>query len=368
MSSLHELIMGNAFKAFIENAQRETTNMQELALYSAKMAQTGEAEERQAQADQVRKMALYSYQKAQDAIAEQQMAEAENKQRLAMNEQAISSYDKFKNIGNTDSVKIGGLIPSLSIKDGKASFSLSTPSSSESKASFELSNEQNFIRDVQSGVSAEDLRVAYPGRSKDIDTLWRAGTVKSKAIPSSAVQQVPEGMVSKGVDEFGRPLGYAPKSAADIKAEQDMKVAEDQKKMSVDNLVASAQDTLNTISKIKSNMGEFGIRGVMYDPPGWKSRDWTNNLNKLKSQKIVDLMEQMKRVSKTGATGFGQLSEKELKVLETASTALEAGTPMEEAKVYLDNMEIAAKKIIAGSSKGAEQNIGGSKSFSNLWN
>lgn len=52
MASLHELIMGNAFKAFIENAQRETTNMQDLALYSAKLAQDKIAEEQKAEQSQ----------------------------------------------------------------------------------------------------------------------------------------------------------------------------------------------------------------------------------------------------------------------------------------------------------------------------
>jgi len=76
-----------------------------------------------------------------------------------------------------------------------------------------------------------------------------------------------------------------------------------------------------------------------------------NAIEKSDLQKIVDLIAEMKNVSKTGATGFGSLNKEELKVLQDASTALELGTPKEEAKVYLDNMEAAARKIINGSQK-----------------
>ena len=82
MANLHELIMGNAFKAFIENAQNETRNAQELALYSSKLAET--------------------------QIAEEQKAEQQRKQKAITTEQLL----KMKTPDNTDSETI------LSLGDG----------------------------------------------------------------------------------------------------------------------------------------------------------------------------------------------------------------------------------------------------------
>ena len=66
-------------------------------------------------------------------------------------------------------------------------------------------------------------------------------------------------------------------------------------------------------------------------------------------------MSEMKRVSKTGATGFGQLSEKELAVLQNASTALSSDLSPEDALELLDEMERIQKKFLSGSPAGRSQ-------------
>jgi len=283
-------------------------------------------------------------------VQEEQARVQKQRDQERQNKQAIENYNKA-----SGAIGSGRLIPKLTIKDDKYEFSASTPDASERKSQYELDKQIGFTQDVQSGLDAESLRVKYPNMTDDIDKLQVAGTVKSRGIPSSNQQNVagvvPEGMVSKGADALGRPLGYIPKSSSDIKAEKDMAADVERKKLAGEQIVEKAKDTLDTIKTIKKRMNEFGLRGVTYDPPGWEARDWTNNVNKLKSQKIVDLIAEMKNVSKTGATGFGSLNKEELKVLQDASTALELGTPKEEAKVYLDNMEAAARKIINGSQK-----------------
>ena len=57
-------------------------------------------------------------------------------------------------------------------------------------------------------------------------------------------------------------------------------------------------------------------------------------------------MSEMKSASKTGATGFGQLSNKELGVLQDASTALKRTLSPQDADKYLTKMENAAKKVL----------------------
>ena len=61
-------------------------------------------------------------------------------------------------------------------------------------------------------------------------------------------------------------------------------------------------------------------------------------LDFLKSNKILETINRMKSQSKTGATGFGQLSEAELLVLQQASTILSGGATQEQAIQALVNM------------------------------
>ena len=75
-------------------------------------------------------------------------------------------------------------------------------------------------------------------------------------------------------------------------------------------------------------------------------KQWESEFQRLISQRIIDLMGEMKRVSQTGATGFGQLSNKELGVLREASTALTRGMMPKEAAYYLDEMERIYSKVL----------------------
>jgi hypothetical protein len=114
----------------------------------------------------------------------------------------------------------------------------------------------------------------------------------------------------------------------------------------------TAQDTLDTIAKIKQGKRYFGAAGVIQPFPfEYSKKEWSNNLNKLLSQRVLDVMMSLKMASKTGATGFGQLSEKELKVLQDASTALKKNISEESAMEYLTKMENVAKKILTPSTK-----------------
>ncbi len=110
----------------------------------------------------------------------------------------------------------------------------------------------------------------------------------------------------------------------------------------------SAQDSLNTISEIEKGTGHFGLFGQLPSIPGTPRYTWETNINKLLSGKMIDLMTKMKEASKTGATGFGQLSEKEGQILREASTALKRGLAPEKAQEYLNNMKVMLQKVIEG--------------------
>jgi hypothetical protein len=58
-------------------------------------------------------------------------------------------------------------------------------------------------------------------------------------------------------------------------------------------------------------------------------------------------MASMKNASKTGATGFGQLNQGELKVLQDGATALKKTMSWDDAKLILDDMKVKLNKIIS---------------------
>ena len=108
----------------------------------------------------------------------------------------------------------------------------------------------------------------------------------------------------------------------------------------------SAQDALNSILEVEKGINKFGLTGQLPSFPGTPRATWEANVNKLLSGKIIDVMTQMKEASKTGATGFGQLSNKELSVLRESSTALKRWLPPQDAQKILNDMKIKLNKIV----------------------
>ena len=141
----------------------------------------------------------------------------------------------------------------------------------------------------------------------------------------------------------------------DLETKQgDIKV---QKAAKSEQVLNSALDFSNTIKEVKKGTKYFGAFGQIptLNPWGFERKEWEANINKLLSQKIVDLMNNMKQASRTGATGFGQLNRSELTLLQNASTALNKGLSPAQATKYLDAMEKMSNKIISG---GVEQATG----------
>jgi hypothetical protein len=98
----------------------------------------------------------------------------------------------------------------------------------------------------------------------------------------------------------------------------------------------TTQDTIDVIKQLADvdpKTGQLRLKSAtqnlygMRNPlapyfPGSDTATASGALERLKGRVIVDLMNEMKQQSRTGATGFGALSEKELSVLENAATQL----------------------------------------------
>jgi hypothetical protein len=129
------------------------------------------------------------------------------------------------------------------------------------------------------------------------------------------------------------------------------------KKIKSDFIIDQAKENLATIQEVKKGINYFGAYGMIPAIPSVQPEkyNWQVNIERLLAGKMIDLMTQMKEASKTGATGFGQLSEKEGQILREASTSLKKGLNPEDAMRYLDQMENALNKIIQ--SKTSKVNI-----------
>ena len=141
-----------------------------------------------------------------------------------------------------------------------------------------------------------------------------------------------------------------------ISKPEDLQKMQQQKEKS-SFIVEQAQGALNTINEVEKGIGHFGLFGQIPSIPGTPRYTWETNINKLLSGKMIDLMTQMKEASKTGATGFGQLSEKEGQILREASTALKRGLPPEKAQEYLNNMKSALQKVISNTGQPSQDDL-----------
>lgn len=134
--------------------------------------------------------------------------------------------------------------------------------------------------------------------------------------------------------------------------------AYEQKKLSIDKIKQSAQDRLNTIATIEKGINYFGpygktsslvtsIGGLNKEEYN-KRKTWENAVNRLLAQLGFDMMTELKNASRTGATGLGQLSEKEGEWLRQASTELTRDVSPERAKEILNEMKRLHKKVLQG--------------------
>lgn len=154
-----------------------------------------------------------------------------------------------------------------------------------------------------------------PDKQAKLDEDMQANQDRSQAIRDNATQNLASIKEAEKGKRFFGPMGGLPSIAA-----------------------PSTYSPFHIDQKGKPQLGgEYGDRKM-----------WESNVNQLLSQKVVELITKMKQASKTGATGFGQLSDKEGAILREASTALNKGLEPEQAMYYLNEMEKINQRILNG--------------------
>jgi hypothetical protein len=92
--------------------------------------------------------------------------------------------------------------------------------------------------------------------------------------------------------------------------------------------------------------GVPGIREIASGVSGGDISDKQAAFDRLRSQAMVNLINTMKTVSKTGATGFGSLSEAEGKILMNASAQLNQAQTEDQVKTILQGMRLRLNAIL----------------------
>jgi hypothetical protein len=318
-------------------------------------------------------------------LAEEQKSKAEQDAIAARNK----SFFEKGGVAN-DGRKIGNLVKQENYDATKGEYKINFRSMTprEEESAFDLQRKRDADNVLNSYVNGGINDVDFAKQAVTLymtdDQIERAVQARRKSsadligqqVSNSVAQQNEAAQIQKqkeGVPEGYRAVyeknafgdafvkGFEKIPATEIKAEVDMRDAEKLRELQNKVVVDAAIDTSKTIAEIKKFKGMTGFGPLGSLPtlvPGSERSVWEANINKLLAQRIVDLMTQMKQASKTGATGFGQLNEKELKVLQDASTALKRNLPLDKAMEYLDEMDSVAQKIINGSAKTQRFTIG----------
>lgn len=124
-------------------------------------------------------------------------------------------------------------------------------------------------------------------------------------------------------------------SAADIQKQRD---AEEAKKVMQEGVRNKAQEALNVLNQLQNPdetlrpdtqwiTGLSANFGTRFTPGGASAHAAKERLRNLLT---LDILQELKRQSKTGATGFGQMNLRELKVLEDAASKLDHPNMREE--------------------------------------
>ena len=153
------------------------------------------------------------------------------------------------------------------------------------------------------------------------------------------------------------PFGRVKSQKVDVLGREKFNVQQKEKRFAQEKettlLRNQAHDILDSISEIERSLRYFGAAGDIPAFPGeYDKKNWEANIDMLKGKLVLDVMAQLKRASRTGSTGFGQLSEKELKLLQDSATQLKKGLSEKDAQRYLNRIKKASEKILGGGSPG----------------
>lgn len=126
---------------------------------------------------------------------------------------------------------------------------------------------------------------------------------------------------------------------------------------SIDDTAGALDELIDANGQLKPGVsGATGIDAIRSYIPGTSAADAKARIDRLQSRLTIDLLGEMKRQSRTGASGFGALSEKELGVLQNAAARLgqsQSDESFRQALVDVRKQLAGMRQRAAGPSAGA---------------
>lgn len=219
-----------------------------------------------------------------------------------------------------------------------------------------LAGTQGLLQGRKLRTDADQNSIANALRIAQVQELQRktaaydqAPQTGSPADPAQPLIMIPGKGLSKN-PQYLNPLEQKKLDALEEKKQQAATAEENKSEM----LRQDAEGQLAAIQEAKKGKKYFGPMGNLPSIAAPSSvvgeygqrKEWENNVNKLLSGRVIDVMNKMKQASKTGATGFGQLNKSELALIQNASNVLSKDLPPDIAEKYLNDLEPIYRKVL----------------------
>jgi hypothetical protein len=212
---------------------------------------------------------------------------------------------------------------------------------------------------VKNGGKPEDL-IALRG-------LKNSTRGQGTAIPNAQPTPIPSAQVPEGFrptfkqDDFGNVIPGAPEAIpmTEVKAQRDMERENKADSIKSQNAIDRADSTIKTIDHLIANKNYFGPLEGAIAPVFAGKIEFNKNFKNLQANAVMDVLSEMKSQSRTGATGFGALNEKELALIMDAASKLDTRLDEATAAKYLNEMKVNLQKIIDRERNGYQDVRGG---------
>lgn len=221
------------------------------------------------------------------------------------------------------------------------------------------------------GITAEEFDIASQAKQR----MQSVGQIAPQLVEQSIQPQM---SMAQPIEAVGHPVIEQPKTQSLITSKpftfkKDDSIAEQRLAMDKQKFeretkeldkatqakreaaIDAASTSLSAIDHLLKNKNYFGaIEGRMPAGLNTGKREWAKNYDFLESKNILNVLGDMKSQSRTGATGFGALNEKELAIIQNASMRLDKQLDEKTAEKYLLEMKSAFQKIIDREQNGYE--------------
>lgn len=215
----------------------------------------------------------------------------------------------------------------------------------------------------KANLEAEDLEQTMGMKKKFMEGGSLPGTLGSRPLGGG----LPEGATTYFDPSTGKMKTVVPtpmNEAQRFILSEKQKLAsenEQKKKYAQEDAADALKANIQTVQDVKKGSKYFGPAGnvpsllapssipkALGGQGEWSQRrEWEANIDKLKANKVLEVMTQLKQASRTGSTGFGALNQQELQLLkDSASSLQQRDLPSEVAMKHLDTIEKLQRKAL----------------------